>query len=138
MVLIPRAVYREVVEQGEGYAVMGQVRAARGVFLRVQAVLDSNRSTQIAARQLLGTGESEAIVLAQESGAGALLMDDHRAIRYARSLGIPVTRTPMLYAEAKARGWIPNVWDKLDAMRMNGFRLKDADYRLVLSKLGEL
>jgi len=48
-----------------------------------------------------------------------------------------VTRTPVICAEAKLRGWIPSVREKLDAMKEQGFRLKDRDYRLVLEKVGE-
>jgi hypothetical protein len=55
-----------------------------------------------------------------------------------RHCGIAVTRTPIIYGEAKLRGWIPNAREKLDALRKLGFRLKDQDYRLVLAKVGEL
>jgi len=42
------------------------------------------------------------------------------------------------YGEAKLRGWIPGLKEKLDALRKKGFRLKDRDYRAVLAKFDEL
>lgn len=85
----------------------------------------------------LDAGEAEAIVLAQECGAEQLLMDDQRGVRYARALGLFVNRTPLIYGEAKLRGWIPSVRAKLDALREKGFRLTDRDYQVVLAKLDE-
>jgi uncharacterized protein len=137
-VLIPSAVYREVVEQGDGFPVKSEVEAVIGHWLMVQPIKDHAWARSIGVEGRLDAGESEAIVLARECRSTHLLMDDRRAVRYARSVGIHVTRTPVIYAEAKFRGWIPSVREKLDAMRKQGFRLKDRDYQLVLEKAGEL
>jgi uncharacterized protein len=137
-VLIPPAVYREVVQQGHGFPVKGAVEAALGDWLSVQTIQDPGQVTEIGRTGRLDAGESEAIVLAQECHADRLLLDDQRGVRYARGAGIAVTRTPVIYGEAKLRGWIPSVQEKLDALRKLGFRLKDQDYRLVPAKVGEL
>jgi uncharacterized protein len=145
-VLIAPAVYREVVEQGHGFPVKGAVEAALGDWLSVRTVQDLRLVTEVGRAGRLDAGESEAIVLAQECHADRLLIDDQRGVRYARGAGIAVTRTPviygeaklLIYGEAKLRGWIPSVQEKLDALRKVGFRLKDEDYRLVLAKVGEL
>ena len=137
-VLITPAVYREVVEQGQGFPVKKEIEAALGAWLTVRPVEDQARAEQISMEERLEAGECEAVVLAQECRAVQLLMDDRRAVRYARSVGIRVTRTPVIYAEAKLRGWIPSVREKLEAMRHTGFRLKEGDYRLILERVGEL
>src|ERR1017187_8057599 len=83
------------------------------------------------------TASAEALILAQECQAERLLLDDQRAVGYARELGLNVTRTPVIYSEAKLRGWIPSVREKLDALRKKGFRLSERHYRLVLKEIGE-
>lgn len=64
-------------------------------------------------------------------------MDDQRGVRCARSRGMEVIRTPLIYADAKFRGLIPNVKGKLDELRVNGFRLSDRHYELILNEVGE-
>src|SRR5204863_633950 len=86
----------------------------------------------------LHAGESEVIRVAQESGADVLLMDDRRAVQYARSLGFRVAPTLSIYIRAKRAGAIQNVRDKADQLRAAGFRLSDQDYRAVLEAAGEL
>jgi predicted nucleic acid-binding protein len=137
-VVIPPAVYHEVVEQGLGFPVRGNVESALGNWLAVREVQNRSRATEIGNIERLDAGEAEAIVLTQECAAEQLIMDDQRGVGYARRLGITVNRTPLIYGEAKLRGWIPSVQEKLDALRKKGFRLKDQDYRVVLAKLGEL
>jgi predicted nucleic acid-binding protein len=55
----------------------------------------------------LERAECEAIVIAGELKA-PLLLDEQNAVLHARSAGITVIRTPMIYAEAKLRGLIPS------------------------------
>jgi predicted nucleic acid-binding protein len=108
-ILIPEGVYREVVEQAEGFPVRDEVEAALDDWLKVERVLNRERIAKVGAEARLEAGESEAIVLAEEQHAEWLLMDDQRAVTYARRLGIAVTRTPIIYGEARLRGWIPSV-----------------------------
>ena len=138
--MIPPAVFHEVVEQGEGFPVRRNVEAALGEWIRVESVKNQNQEQveEVCRVGRLDLGEAEVIVLALGLGAQRLLLDDQRAVSQARRLGLTVTRTPVIYAEAKLRGWIPSVREKLEALRRQGFRLKPSDYRLVLAKLGEL
>jgi uncharacterized protein len=136
-VVIPPAVYDEVVEQGRGFPVRSSVEAALGDWIHVRGVQDDRRVAEVCSVERLDAGEAEVIVLAQEIAGVRVIMDDQRGVGLARKLGITVTRTPLIYGEAKLRGWIPRVRTKLDALRENGFRLKDRDYRLILEKVGE-
>ena len=108
-----------------------------GDWLHVKAIRDGQRAAELMSSHHLDAGESEAIVLAQELAADRLLMDDQAGVTHARLLGIVVTRTPVIYIEAKLRGWIPSVKDRLDALRKAGFWLKESDYQAILAKISE-
>ena len=100
--------------------------------VRNQARVDS-----LIRAQGLHRGESEAFALAEEL-AVALLTDDHRTVAFAKQCGLRVIRTPALYARGKSLGLIPTVREKLDALRREGFYLKDSDYEQILRAVDEM
>ena len=59
-VLITPAVYREVVEQGQGFPVKKEIEAALGAWLTVRPVEDQARAEQISTEVRLEAGECEA------------------------------------------------------------------------------
>jgi predicted nucleic acid-binding protein len=65
-------------------------------------------------------------------------MDERRGVRCARSRGLVVIRTPLIYADAKILGLIGSVQAKLDELRSQGFRLSPRHYEQILEDLGEL
>jgi hypothetical protein len=104
-------------------------------------VANEPNSTQVGSlrrEHRLDLGESQAILIAESLGKSILLMDERRGVRCARSRGIKVVRTPMIYADAKVAGLINSVRIKLDQLREHGFRLSDEHYDLVLKELDEL
>jgi predicted nucleic acid-binding protein len=137
MITIPPAVYHEVVEQGGGFPVKSNVEVALDNWIVIKAVQNRQGLEEICETASLDIGEVEAIMLAQECQAERLLLDDQRAVDYARGRGLLVTRTPVIYAEAKLRGWIPCVREKLDTLRKKGFRLSERHYRLILKEFCE-
>jgi len=104
-------------------------------WLLVQPVI--NQPLVQALRLQLGRGESEAIALAVEIGASRLILDDRRARRIARNLGVPITGTVGVDLRAKQLGVIPLVRPVLDAMRVAGLWLSDAVYQQALQLAGE-
>jgi predicted nucleic acid-binding protein len=64
-------------------------------------------------------------------------MDERRGVNCARSRGITVLRTPMIYAEAKILGLILSVREKLDSLRVVGFRLADVHHEQILREVAE-
>jgi predicted nucleic acid-binding protein len=52
----------------------------------------------------IGPGEAEAIALAIEAGAARIVLDDKKARRIARELGVTVTGTVGVLLRAKQRG----------------------------------
>jgi len=137
-VIIPPEVYREVVTEGTGYPVQEAVRAALGKWIFVADAPDPTNVQSLLRVDKLDLGEAEAIVVAEALGGGVpLLMDERRGVNCARTRGIAVIRTPMIYAEARLLGLITSVREKLDALRQVGFRLMDQHYEQILREVGE-
>jgi hypothetical protein len=136
-VVIPPAVYREVVESGADYPVGQAVQAALGDWI---FVAEAPGATQVDALRRdfhLDANESEAILVAEALKNASVLMDERRGVQCARSRGIVVIRTPLIYAHAKLLGLVGSVREKLDELRSNGFRLSDLHYARILRDLGE-
>jgi predicted nucleic acid-binding protein len=88
-------------------------------------------------RPTLGPGEREAICLAVEVNARAILLDDDPARKLAVQLGLPVIGTAGVLVLAKERRLIPAVRPCLDALIENRFFLARAVYDLILTRVGE-
>lgn len=137
-ILIPQAVWREVVEEGAGRAGEQDMREARATgWIQVMDLQDPNGARRLQETFGLGAGESEAIALAQEHSADLLLLDDDRAVKRARALGFVVRRTPGLLALAKEQELITTVKEHLDVLRAEGLWLSDEAYRRILRDVGE-
>jgi uncharacterized protein len=85
----------------------------------------------------LGAGESEAIVLASETSAARLILDDKKARRIAQQLGLPITGTLAVLLRAKQQGLIPNLRDVLDDLAVADFRISHALVKDALRRAGE-
>ena len=136
-ILIPPAVWAEIVEQGPGLPGHDAARQAAGKgWLHVTPLQAPAEPIQTAGRKL-HAGETEAIQLAEQLRAHILLMDDRPAVKHARSLGFLVAPTIAIYITAKRRRMVGSVKEKIDRLRATGFRLTDRDYRTVLAVAGE-
>jgi predicted nucleic acid-binding protein len=89
-------------------------------------------------RPTLGLGEREAIYLAIEVKAGAILLDDDPARKLAAGLGLRVIGTAGVLILAKERQLIPAIRPCLDALIENRFFLSRTLYELILKRVGEL
>jgi predicted nucleic acid-binding protein len=136
-IFIPRAVYREVVVDGHGKPRAEEVERAMGNWISVVGAKDTSKVTKIMDVAGLQSGESEAIVLADQLHIGAIVLDDQQAVLEARSRGLTVLRTPAIYLAAKRAGLIAGVKPKLDTLRTVGFRLRDDHYQLILDRAEE-
>jgi predicted nucleic acid-binding protein len=134
--LIPPAVYREVVESGAEYPVSAEVAKAMSTWISV-AEPDVEAVSGLQREFRLHPGESEAIIVAESMGV-PLLMDERRGVHCARSRGLTVIRTPLIYADARILGLIPSLRAKLDQLRAVGFHLSEQHYEMILRELGEL
>ena len=137
-VAIPPAVHREVVQSGADYPVAKAVQAALGSWISVAEAPDPAQVAALRRNFHLDLGESEAILAAESLGNAPVLMDEQRGVRCARSRGLVVIRTPLIYASAKILGLVGSVQEKLDELRAHGFWLSSRHYERILKDLGEL
>ena len=132
-VVIPQAVYDEVVVRGRGRD--GSREVERASWIEVLRLHD-----QLAVRTLateLGQGEASAIILAQELQATLLLMDEIRGRRIAQSLGLSVRGTLGVLAHARREGRIPRLRPVLNLLRAKGTWIDQELYEDVLSLVDE-
>jgi len=133
--ILPEAVYNEIVVQGKGKAGALEIKKAKNNWIQVMAV--QNKKAVQSLQIKFGSGESEAIVLAEELEA-MLLVDEGAVISEARKRGIPITSTIMMLLEAKTKGFISNLKKELDKFIKAGFRLDETLYQNILHQAGEL
>lgn len=122
---IPQAVYQEVVQAGNGREGAAAVDSAP--WISVQTVQDA-----IAVDLLLDQldrGESEAIVLALETQAQLLLIDEARGRRIAQSRGFTHIGTVGIIVLSKRQNLIQSGTAILDQLIKIGFRMDTALYK---------
>jgi len=98
--VIPEAVWREVVDSAPGKVGVSEIEGAG--WIERQTVKDLSLVNLL--RRDLGAGESEAIVLAREISADMLLMDERRGRDAAKRLGLSCTGMIGLLMEARRLG----------------------------------
>ena len=103
--IIPPAVYREVIESGSEYPVAAAVTAALSSWISVAPSPPAAQVAEVRRDCRLDLGESEAIVVAESMGKLPLLMDEQRGVTCARARLLTVIRTPLIYADARMLGW---------------------------------
>lgn len=137
-IVIPSAVYREVVVDGKGQPGAIEVEQAVGDWITLVDVDDRSQVNRLQSTIGLQVGECEAIILADQLQIGTIVLDDQQGVREAESRTLTVVRTPSLYLAAKRAGIVQQVKPKLDSLRLFGFRLRDEHYRVILQRAGEL
>ncbi len=118
-VLVPRTVYREVVEDGAGLP--GSEELRRATWARVVDV--DPASIERFAREHLDPGETAALALAVQRSAQRLLVDDRQAREVAGRHGIPVMGTLGILLVALRVGAIQRIAPVLEQMKRQGFWL---------------
>jgi hypothetical protein len=83
-------------------------------------------------------GEADAIALAVELKVGAALLDDSRARRWARELGLRVVGRLGLLLEAKRHGKLLRIRPLIDELRAHDFFVAPVICNRVLQDAGEL
>lgn len=134
-ILIPQAVWREVVETGRGQP--GAAEVASASWITVCAVKDERLVSLL--RIELDEGEAEAIALGHEQQAEVVLLDEKDARRVARRLGLAVLGTVGVLIWAKRAGLVTSLREQLNALQTQGkFRLSPSVYEEALRVTGEV
>jgi len=130
--VIPEAVYNEIVVKGEGKPGASEVR--KSSWIEVRKIHDRRKLASLSEK--LGEGEREAMILVQEV-EGVLLIDDPQARTEAKGRGIRLTSSPDILQEAKDRNFIPNVRDALADLVRGGFRISERLRQDILKRAEE-
>ncbi len=131
--LIPPAVYREVVIEGRGRPGSEDVREAS--WIRVVEIRNNHLKRIL--QFILDEGESEVIALALEANASLVLLDDREARIQAKRLGLQVTGTLGVLLRAKKLGLIKSLREELDKLKETGFRISKSLEKEILNAADE-
>ena len=115
-VVVPPAVVREL-DQEQTPDLVRMWLSARPEWLQVQAPREANSSL----RDVLGPGEREAIALAEELSADAVLIDDRDGRREAEKRNLAVLGTLRVLADAAEHGFA-DLRIAFDRLRLTNFR----------------
>lgn len=133
-ILIPLAVWQEVVETGSGQP--GAQAVAAASFIETRPVTNSTLATFLQTE--LDYGEAEAIALFVDNPVDALLLDEKNARRVARQMNLPILGTVGILIWARQNGLITSLKDQLYILMNQGkFRLSQQVYMNALQKVGE-
>lgn len=80
----------------------------------------------------LDRGEAEAIVLALESKADLILIDEKQGRRIAQAMGLQIIGTIGILLKAKQMQLIKSVREKMDELRQIGFWISDGLYQQIV------
>lgn len=134
-VVIPQAVHQELVIKGADMPGADSVQNASWIV--VQEVKD--RVLVAALRTQLDVGEAEAIVLAIESAADLLLLDERKARSVAAHLDLDFTGLIGVLVEAKEKGHVTLLKPILEALTKQArFWISSELYNHVLEQVGEI
>ncbi|NJN66941.1 MAG: DUF3368 domain-containing protein [Chloroflexaceae bacterium] len=133
-ILIPQAVYQEIVIDGQGKPGAFQVRT--------ESWVENQQVANVALvqwlEQALNKGESEAIALAQELPADLLLIDEARGRAMAEQLGLAYTGVLGILLVAKKQGLFSAIKPLVDDLiQVAGFWVDSRLYAEVMNFAGE-
>ncbi len=134
-IILPEAVYNELISNPLMSREAEIIK--KSTFLKVTKV-ENEFAVKLLQKQLnLGTGESEAIVLADTMKAGLLLIDEKKARGIAESMGINITGTLGILLDAKRQNRIKKLKPLLDGLIGNNIRISKKLYNDVLELANE-
>ena len=114
-VIIPEAVYREVMEKNDVAAQRVEAALEWMDVRKVDPILERRMY-----RAKLHDGEVEVMLLAQSIGADAVIIDDGAARKTAEYLELPLTGTLGIMIKAKQRGLLDAVMPVVQQMEQTG------------------
>ena len=106
------------------------------LWVRIQNSKDLK--TLLVLEAALDKGEASAIALALEQEGSLLIIDEYRGRKLAWQLGLTITGTLGILAQAKEKGLIPMLKPLLDRINQTDFRLSEKLVMEVLRQVGEL
>ena len=135
--IVPTAVWREVVEEGKGRPGVVEVQEARSAgWIEVKPATQEFLLKSL--KQELDAGEAEVICLAVELKASLVLLDETEARRVAGLYELKKTGAVGVLIRARLDGKLEALRPELDKLRNEaGFWLEEGLYRQALAAVGE-
>ncbi|MFT5390072.1 MAG: putative nucleic acid-binding protein [Gammaproteobacteria bacterium] len=134
-VVIPRAVHQELALDSKRAGVDSLEQALQEGWLVVHEVFSARSEAQLL--MTLGSGEAQAIALAEQLDARTLLLDDELAREVAATRELPLVRTLEIFVYAKARGLLAEVRSTLLQCERTGYRISPELLAATLLAAGE-
>ena len=133
-VLIPTAVYEELLDERAGEDVITAVQSA--IWLKIQVVENQELVSEL--RNLINLGEAEAIALAIEVNAARLLIDERLGRKAAVNRKLRITGVFGILLTAKQQGLIAAIKPVMDDLVTKAnFRVSSQLYAEVLMAANE-
>ena len=132
-VLLPPAVWDEVTVKGKGLPGADIVGQAKFLEVRVPEKIALKPLSII-----LGSGEAEALALAQTTLNCCVLLDDAQARRMAESLDICRIGTLGILRKAKIKRLVPQIKPYILKLQNNGIYIQQNLINVILEDVGEL
>jgi predicted nucleic acid-binding protein len=103
----------------------------------VQLQNPADRNYQLLLQAALDKGEASAIALALEQKDCLLIIDEQKGRKLAKQLGLTITGTLGVLAQAKQNGLIPMLLPLVDKIKQTDFRLSEELIKETLKQVGE-
>jgi predicted nucleic acid-binding protein len=132
-VIVPEAVYREVVSQGKGRP--GHLELKNAGWIQRTRVEKTPLLKVLS--ETLGPGESEAIALATEIQTDYVVLDERIGRRYAFRLDLRVVGTLGILIMGKKKGILPKVLPLIDSLQNHSFRISGKIRKMIANDAGE-
>ena len=132
-IVIPEAVYKEVVNNGVGKTGAEVVSQACKDWIKVVSVKNSDEVAAL--RTILDEGEAEVIALGQQLKATLLLLDNREPRLFASGVNLKVIGTLGIIKLAWKKGLIDDPITELKKLKSNGFWVSE---NLVASIINEI
>ena len=133
-VILPYAVYNEVIIKGKGKAGYENLSAVDWFHITDVDNSELKRSIMIE----LDEGEAEVICIAKEKNMPFVCIDEFAGRQYAKLLGLEVIGTLGVLLVGKQKGYIREIKSMLEKLIINDRYIGRALYTEILQKAGEL
>jgi len=134
-IIIPEAVYREVVINGSGKQGSLAIADACHKWIKVSSV--KNAQVAQVLRAILDEGESEVIALGQEINADLLLLDNREPRLFAGTINLKVIGTVGIIKLAWHKGLIKEPVEEIYKLRNKGFWISSSLIEQIKNEITE-
>lgn len=132
-ITIPKAVYKEISVKKNSVCAVEVEKALD--WIHIEPI--KNEMAKSMYKTQLHEGEVEVMILAKESGADLVIIDDLNAKKHAKYLGLTVTGTLGVLIKAKEKGLLTELKPILKAMVQKNIYIKESRIAMCLKQVGE-